>query len=56
MICLMGSMISSIFFFSSHTVAEVQAITEDLLEEYNAIRPHEALGNVPPYHYDPIQL
>jgi putative transposase len=32
-----------------HTVAEVQAITEDWLEEYNAIRPHEALGNVPPY-------
>jgi len=34
-----------------HTVAEVQAITEDWLEEYNAIRPHEALGNVPPYQY-----
>ena len=36
-----------------HTVAEVQAITEDWLEEYNAIRPHEALGNVPPYQYLP---
>ena len=34
-----------------HTVAEVQAVTEDWLEEYNAIRPHEALGNVPPYQY-----
>jgi len=34
-----------------HTVAEVQAITEDWLEEYNAIRPHEALGDVPPYQY-----
>ena len=33
------------------TVAEAQAITEDWLEEYNAIRPHEALGNVPPYQY-----
>jgi putative transposase len=33
------------------TVAEVQAITEDWLEEYNAIRPHEALGDVPPYQY-----
>lgn len=32
-----------------HTVPEAQAITEDWLEEYNAIRPHEALGNVPPY-------
>ncbi len=31
--------------------AEVQAITEDWLEEYNAIRPHEALGDVPPYQY-----
>jgi len=37
--------------FLFHTVAEVQAITEDWLEEYNAIRPHEALGNVPPYQY-----
>ena len=34
-----------------HTIAEVQAITEDWLEEYNAIRPHEALGDVPPYQY-----
>lgn len=34
-----------------HTVAEVQAITEDWLEEYNAIRPHVALGDVPPYQY-----
>ena len=33
------------------TVAEAQAITEDWLAEYNAIRPHEALGNVPPYQY-----
>ncbi len=33
------------------TVAEAQAITEDWLEEYNAIRPHEALGGVPPYQY-----
>ena len=38
-----------------HTVAEVQAITEDWLEEYNAIRPHEALGDVPPYQYAPKQ-
>ena len=34
-----------------HTVAEAQAITEDWLEEYNAIRPHAALGDVPPYQY-----
>jgi putative transposase len=37
--------------FLFHTVAEVQAITEDWQEEYNAIRPHEALGDVPPYQY-----
>ena len=37
--------------FLFHSVAEVQAITEDWLEEYNAIRPHEALGDVPPYQY-----
>ena len=37
--------------FVFHTVAEVQAITEDWLEEYNAIRPHEVLGDVPPYQY-----
>ena len=33
------------------TVAEAQALMEDWLEEYNAIRPHEALGGVPPYRY-----
>jgi len=41
--------------FLFHTVAEVQAITEDWLEEYNSIRPHEALGDVPPYQYAPKQ-
>ncbi len=41
--------------FLFHTVAEVQAITEDWLEEYNAIWPHEALGHVPPYQYAPKQ-
>ena len=34
--------------FQFQTVAEVQANTEDWLEEYTAIRPHEALGDVPP--------
>jgi len=42
--------------FLFHMVAEVQAITEDWLEDYNAIRLHEALGNVPPYHYALQQL
>ena len=35
------------------TVPEAQAITENWLDEYNAIRPHEALENVPPYQYQP---
>ena len=33
------------------TIAEAQAITDDWLEEYNLIRPHEALGGVPPYQF-----
>lgn len=33
------------------TLQEVQAISQDWLEEYNAIRPHETLGNLPPYQY-----
>ena len=37
------------------TVEEVQALTEDWLEEYNAVRPHAALGNVPPYQFAPKQ-
>ncbi|GAI13788.1 unnamed protein product [marine sediment metagenome] len=41
--------------FIFHTVAEVQAIIEDWLEEYNAIRPHETLGDVPPSQYAPKQ-
>ena len=33
------------------TLSEVQEITEQWLEEYNAIRPHEALQGLPPYQY-----
>lgn len=33
------------------TLQEVRAITEDWLEEYNAVRPHQALGGLPPYQY-----
>jgi putative transposase len=33
------------------TIQEVQAITEDWLEEYNAVRPHDALGGLPPFQY-----
>lgn len=33
------------------TIQEVRDIVEEWLEEYNAIRPHDALGGVPPYQY-----
>jgi putative transposase len=33
------------------TIDEVQAIADDWLEEYNAIRPHQPLGNLPPYQF-----
>lgn len=35
------------------SIEEAQAITQAWLEEYNAIRPHEALGGLPPYQYSP---
>jgi putative transposase len=34
-----------------NSIEEAREITEEWLEEYNAIRPHEALGGVPPYQY-----
>ena len=33
------------------SLAEARAITEEWLEEYNAIRPHDALGGFTPYRY-----
>ena len=33
------------------SLAEARAITEEWPEEYNAIRPHEALGGLSPYQY-----
>lgn len=33
------------------SLSEVRDITEQWLEEYNTIRPHEALLGLPPYHY-----
>jgi putative transposase len=33
------------------TLAEARAITEAWLETYNAIRPHDSLGGLPPYQY-----
>lgn len=37
------------YLFSS--IQEVRDIAEEWLEDYNAIRPHEALGGLPPYQY-----
>ena len=36
------------------SLAEARAITEEWLEEYNAIRPHEALGGLSPCQYTAI--
>ena len=33
------------------SIQEVQAITEEWLEEYNGFRPHDALGGLPPYQF-----
>ena len=33
------------------TLQEVRDITDEWVEEYNAIRPHEALKGLPPYQY-----
>jgi putative transposase len=32
-------------------LSEVRGITEQWLEEYNAIRPHDALQGLSPYQY-----
>lgn len=34
-----------------NTLLEVRNITEEWIEEYNAIRPHDALEGLPPYEY-----
>ena len=41
------------YLFSS--IDEAREITEKWMEEYNAVRPHEALGGVPPYQYQTHQ-
>jgi putative transposase len=33
------------------TILEAQAITDDWLEEYNTVRPHDALGGLPPFQF-----
>ena len=39
-----------------HSIEEVQALAQDWPEEYNAIRPHESLGGLPPYQFALKQL
>ena len=34
-----------------HSIAEIRVVVRDWLDDYNAIRPHEALGGVPPYQF-----
>lgn len=33
------------------SIQEVRAITDEWLEEYNGVRPHDALGGLPPYQF-----
>ena len=37
--------------YAFQSLTEVRDITESWIEEYNAIRPHDALGGLPPYQY-----
>lgn len=37
-----------------NSLQDVREITEQWIEEYNSIRPHAALGGVPPYEYSRI--
>jgi putative transposase len=38
-------------FYVLSNLAEVRQITEQWVEEYNAIRPHDSLNGMPPYQY-----
>jgi putative transposase len=39
-----------------HTITEVQEVTDPWLERYNEIRPHDALGSLPPARYSELVL
>jgi putative transposase len=38
------------------TIQEVKIITEDWLAEYNTVRPHDALGGLPPYQVTAVNI
>lgn len=38
-----------------HSLAQVRDITDEWMHEYNAIRPHDSLGGLPPYQYAATQ-
>ena len=39
-----------------HSIVEIQEITDAWLERYNEIRPHDALGSLPPARYRELLL
>ena len=38
-----------------HSLVQVRDITDEWMHEYNAIRPYDSLGGLPPYQYAATQ-